>query len=253
MPEKPPILEAVSLSYRFPNGSFGLREVSFTVAENDFLLIAGANGSGKTLLMRHLNGLLSPVSGKVFFRGKPVAGNLREVRRKVGLVFQDADSQIIGQSVRDDVAFGPENLNLYQEEIDRRVEYALMQCGIERHADSDSRSLSGGEKRLLAIAGVLAMEPEVIILDEPFANLDYAGIRRVLALVLRLHEDGHTIILITHEIEKVMAHARRLIIMRGGRIAADAPPQELSNALNDFDLVPPDILAIGMDKLSWHR
>ena len=170
----------------------GLNGVSLEIAEGAFVVIAGANGSGKTTLLRHLNGLLRPTSGRVRVAGVEVAKDLLRARTRVGMMFQDAESQIIGETVYEDVAFGPENLKLERGEIERRVQEALTATGLVHLSEKRPHLLSGGEKRRLAIAGILAMQPRVIVCDEPFSNLDYAGVRQVLEEIVKLHRLGHT-------------------------------------------------------------
>lgn len=247
------LLEVSGLSHRFPNGVYGLCEIDLEIFEHEFLVIAGPNGSGKTLLMRHLNGLLSPTSGTVRYRGIDIRKDLSLVRRSVGLVFQDADSQIVGQTAAEDTAFGPENLELSREEVERRVHHALELTGISHLAEVRARGLSGGEKRLLAVAGVLAMEPEVVILDEPFANLDLNSVRRVLSVIVELHESGRTVILITHELEKTLAHATRLVIMREGRIRETGVPAELLGSLEENGLFSPRLAGGSLEAMTWLR
>jgi biotin transport system ATP-binding protein len=183
--------------------------------------------------------------------GVSVQENLIQSRVLVGMVFQDADSQIVGETVREDVAFGPENLRLERVEIDRRVDEALSATGLMHLADKRPHLLSGGEKRRLAIAGILAMRPRVIVFDEPFANLDYPGVRQVLDQILRLHRAGGTIIVTTHDLEKVLAHADRLIFMHGGRIEGDGPPPALVGRAESFGVRSPRAVHLGVEALSW--
>jgi biotin transport system ATP-binding protein len=247
------LLEVSGVSHRFPNGKFGLRDLDLRILEHEFLVIAGPNGSGKTLLMRHLNGLLSPTNGTILYRGLDIRKDLNRVRRGVGLVFQDADSQIVGQTAAEDVAFGPENLGLPREEVGNRVRRAFELTGISHLADLPARALSGGEKRLLALAGVLAMEPEAVILDEPFANLDFGSVRRVLSVIVELHEGGRTVILITHELEKALAHATRLVIMREGRIREAGAPGDLLGSLEQHGLISPRFAGGSLETMTWLR
>lgn len=216
-----PVIEVSHLCHRFPDGSRGLEDVSLKIYEGEFIVFAGHNGSGKTTLFRHLNGLLKPDSGDVRVDGRPVSEDVLQARQKVGLVFQDADSQIVGETVYDDVAFGPENLCLPDDGVKQRVASALEAVGLAHLADQKPHRLSGGEKRRLAIAGILAMEPRVLILDEPFSNLDYSGIRQVLARIIQLHRSGTTIVMSTHDLEKTIGCAGRLILMKEGRIIRD--------------------------------
>ncbi len=243
------LLEARGIGFRFPDGTWAIRDIDLEVRDGEFLVVAGPNGSGKSVLMRHLNGLLRPTEGEVRYRGEPVGKDPLLVRSRVGLVFQDADSQFIGQTVEEDVAFGPENLNLPREEVTRRVHRSLSATGLSALASRPPYALSGGEKRRLAVAGVLAMEPEIVILDEPFANLDYPGVLQVLRQVLQLHEQGHAVIVITHELEKVLAHADRLVILAEGRKAADGPPVPLLPDLPRYALRRPG--GIGIEAMTW--
>jgi len=213
--------------------------------------LMGANGSGKTTLLRHLNGLLLPTSGMVRVAGMPVAGHLVRARTLVGMMFQDPDSQIVGETVYEDIAFGPENLKLGRVEIDQRVQEAMAATGLAHLAEKRPHLLSGGERRRLAIAGVLAMRPRVIVFDEPFSSLDYGGVRQVLEQILRLHRAGHTILLTTHDLDKVLAHADRLVFMAAGRIESEGPPLSLVAAAEAFGVRRPRAASLGVEVLSW--
>lgn len=245
------LLDVRALSHRFPDGAFGLIDVSFSVEPGEFLIIAGRNGSGKTILMKHLNGLLSPTSGTILLEGHPIHDDLLAARQMIGLVFQDSDDQFVGQTVRDDIAFGPENLRLSDEEIKSRTDAAIDALGLRALVDQQPHLLSGGEKRRLAIAGVLVMEPKIIILDEPFSGLDYPGTKQTLAEILRLHATGHTLVVITHEVEKILAHATRLIIMNAGRIVEDGPPGSLIGRLEEHGVRPPALDGRGLAGVTW--
>ncbi len=245
------LIRIVNLSHRTADGTSALDGVSLDVAEGELTVIAGANGSGKTTLLRHLNGLLTPQRGSVVVCGQSVKKDPAAARRQVGLVFQDADSQIVGETVYDDVAFGPENLGLSRPEIDQRVKAALAAVELTGFEDRRPHHLSGGEKRRLAIAGVLAMTPRVMLLDEPFSNLDYPSTCRVLEQILALHRRGHTLIITTHDIEKVIAHARRLVVMAKGRIMADGPPAETIVAVERFGIRPPCSVQLGEGIRPW--
>ncbi|OQX26801.1 MAG: ABC transporter ATP-binding protein [Desulfobacteraceae bacterium IS3] len=245
------ILEISNLSHRFADGTLGIDGLSLTVREGEFVVIAGRNGSGKTTLLRHLNGLLLPTAGTVKVSGLSVSENLLSARQTVGMVFQDADSQIVGETVYDDAAFGPENLCLPREEIRKRVTEALDAVGLSDLADRKPYLLSGGQKRRLAIAGVLAIKSEILVFDEPFSNLDYPGIRQVLRRILALHQSGHTILLTTHDLEKVIAHASRLIIMKKGRIVRDGNPEDMLADTEQFGVRRPCASRLGMKIESW--
>jgi biotin transport system ATP-binding protein len=219
------LLRAEALRHVFADGTEGLGGIDLTIGKGDFLLIAGRNGSGKTLLARHLVGLSFPSSGRVLFRGQPLGRDLRELRRTVGYVFQDTDCQILGQTVEEDVAFGPANLGLSPAEIKSRVKEALAEARLDSSAARRPETLSGGEKRRLAIAGVLAMGSECLILDEPFANLDYESVLDLAALCAGLKKGGRTLVVVTHELEKILDLADRLVVLEGGHKVYDGAPR----------------------------
>jgi len=246
-----PDLEVLDLVHRFPNGALGLDEVTIRFSRGEFVLVAGRNGSGKTLLARHLVGLLKPSRGRVLFQGISLSACLQTLRRKVGLVFQDADTQLLGQTIEEELRFGPENLNLPEKEIGRRVRDTLDLLGLEENLLTPPARLSGGEKRRLAIGGILTLEPEILILDEPFANLDYPGIVSVLKLLVQLKNQGTGIILITHELEKALAHADRLVILEGGRIREDGPVRETAIRAFLYGLHPLDLSHTPLESCTW--
>jgi biotin transport system ATP-binding protein len=223
------VLNNISKNCQVEGGAFCARDdVSLSVADGDFVIIAGANGSGKSLLMAIIAGLESPSSGTVKTEGK------------VGLVFQEPDAQILGETAREDIAFGPRNMGLSKDEARERVNDALAQTGLSDRADFPARSLSGGEKRRLAAAGVMAMRSNIIIFDEPYANMDYTGVVQVNRLLERLKADGKTIIVLTHEIEKCLALANRFIALFRGKKVFDGTPQEaLENDLESCGIHHP--------------
>ncbi|MFT5701476.1 MAG: biotin transport system ATP-binding protein [Desulforhopalus sp.] len=245
------IIEIDHLCHMFRDGSPGLSDIHLTIRKGSFVVLAGRNGSGKTTLLRHLNGLLLPTAGEVRIEGVAVPTDLRFARQKVGMVFQDTDSQIVGETVFDDIAFGPENLKLGREEIKRRVTRSMDLVGLSERAEDRPHLLSGGQKRRLTIAGILAMEPAILVFDEPFSNLDFPGIISVLRHIVSLHKQGHTILLTTHDLEKVIAHADRLLIMEGGRVVRDDKPQELFRDLESFGIREPCAFRMGGEARSW--
>jgi biotin transport system ATP-binding protein len=245
------IIEIENLTHRFSDNFIGLDRVNLKIREGEFVVIAGANGSGKTTLLRHLNGLLLPDAGTVRVSGFSVAQKPKQARQFVGMVFQDADTQIVGETVYDDVAFGPENLCLPEQEIKKRVEDALKAVGLWEFRHHRPHFLSGGEKRRLAIAGVLTMKPRVLVFDEPFSNLDYPGIRQVLSQMLKLHRQGHTMLVTTHDLEKVIAHAQRLVIMRKGRLVRDGLPGNLMEEVEQFGIRSPCSFQFKGEFTSW--
>jgi biotin transport system ATP-binding protein len=245
------ILETRNLTKQFAGGAMVLRDINLRINRGELVVLAGANGSGKTVLARHFNGLLQPSSGEVLVADRPVAQNLAEARRRVGLVFQDSDSQIVAETVAADVAFGPENLGLTPAEVSCRVQEALEAVGLTACADQRPQRLSGGQKRKLVIAGVLAMRPQIIVLDEPFTGLDFTGVVQVLTQLVRLHRAGHTLLVITHELEKVLAHADRLMILHLGRIVADGQPAELIDRVEPYGIKKPFGVNRPLETMTW--
>ena len=206
-----------------------LNDISLEIERGSFTAILGHNGSGKSTLAKHMNAILIPRLGKVYVNGIDTADEdrLLDIRRTVGMVFQNPDNQIVASVVEDDVAFAPENLGVPSEEIRRRVDDALKYVGMYDHRMHAPHLLSGGQKQRVAIAGVIAMRPECIVMDEPTAMLDPVGRRDVLSAIRKLRrEQGMTVILITHHMDECI-HADRLIVMSEGRVAEDGPPREV--------------------------
>ena len=207
------LIEIQNLSHRFPDGTTALNGINLKISKGSFTVIGGENGSGKTVLMKHLNGILSPTEGRILVGGIDVAQNSWNARKTIGFVFQNADTQIIAQTVRDDIAFGPENIGLKGAALDNRVKQSAEALNITDLLDHSPHRLSGGEKKKAAIAGIIAMAPDAVVFDEPFAGLDYRGVRVLLEIIINLHTCGTTIILITHDLEKVLAHSDNLAVM----------------------------------------
>ena len=203
--------------------------IDLDIFEGQCLIIAGANGSGKTVLVRMLTGLMEPSAGTILFRGNSLD---KRVRREVGMIFQDADAQIIGETVEEDAAFGPRNLKMSKSEAAFSVQSALSVMGLTEKRDFPAQHLSGGEKRRLAIAGVLAMGCNTIIMDEPFANLDWYAIVSTVCVISALKSEGKTLIILTHELEKILALADRLIILHRGVVREDGNPETVLNNLD---------------------
>ncbi len=245
------IIEIRNLSHRFSDGKFGIQDINLKIRKGEFIVIGGQNGSGKTTLLKHLNGLLLPTTGTVMIDGIEVSRNIKKARQIVGMVFQNADSQIVGETVYADIAFGPENLCLDRQEIEKRVSTALESVSLTQHADKRPHLLSGGEKRRLSIAGILAMEPKVVVFDEPFSSLDYPGVRQVLKQIISLHQSGHTIIITTHDIEKIIAHANRLLIMQDGKVKRDGMPDKVLKEAEVFGVRAPCATRLGAEVASW--
>jgi cobalt transport protein ATP-binding subunit len=245
------MIEVFGIHHRYPDGTVALNGIDLTVSDGEFLLICGPNGSGKTTLTRILTGLLKPTSGVVRVNGLEASQYSKEVRRMVGMVFQEADSQIVGETVREDVSFGPENLGLPASEIAARATEVLQAMGLEEVAEKPCYLLSGGEKRRVAIAGVLAMKPHTLLFDEPFSHLDYPGVREVLGIMIRLHHEGHTLVVTTHDVEKVIAHVTRVAVIQKGRLEASGSPDDLVAKLREFGVRPPCYALLGKDRISW--
>jgi len=239
-----PLFFVDNISKLFPRPGGGepftaLRGISLGIYEGQCLLIAGSNGSGKTVLMRIIAGLLEPSGGDILFRGRSRFNDKpahrreteRTLRRELGLVFQDADSQIVGETVWEDAIFGPENLGFSADDAASSAEQALAGMSLAEKRDNAPRCLSGGEKRRLAVAGVLAMGCNTVIMDEPFANLDWHGVVQTLSIIRDLKNNGKTLIILTHELEKVLALADRLVILHCGSLCDDGIPAQVLDRL----------------------
>ncbi|MFZ5597018.1 MAG: energy-coupling factor transporter ATPase [Bacillota bacterium] len=219
-------------SYSYPGSSgraYAMQGINITVRRGGFTAVMGANGSGKTTLARHINGLLLPTSGEIIFDGLNTRdpANIFEIRRRVGFVFQNPDNQLVGATVEEDLAFGPENAGLDPSVIRESVAFAMRAAGIEHLAKRPPQALSGGQKQLVAIAGALAMKAECLVLDEPTAMIGPEGKRLVTGLLKEISSGlGITVILITHFPEEAVL-ADRVLVMDGGRIVMDGPPSEV--------------------------
>ncbi len=216
-----------------PFAATALEDVSLTIEDGELIGLLGHTGSGKTTLVQHLNGLLKPTSGKVVVDGLDITEkdvSLLEVRRRVGLVFQYPEYQLFEETVAKDVAFGPKNLGLSEQEVDERVRYALQEVGLvyEEIAERSPFELSGGQMRRVAIAGVLAMRPKTLILDEPTAGLDPAGRRSILGMIRELHAAGGlTVVMVSHNMDDISSLATRLVVMSRGRMVLTGTPREV--------------------------
>jgi biotin transport system ATP-binding protein len=213
--------------------------VSLTVDDGESVLLAGPNGAGKTTLVQHFNGLLEPDAGGVEVNGRPVDADPVAARTAVGMVFQEPRDQFVAATVGADVAFGPENLGLDRETIDRRVERALAAVNMDGRGDEAVDRLSGGERARVAIAGALAMEPDHLVLDEPFAGLDDPARRSVLARLRDLRADGTGLVVVTHDLRDVVDVVDRVVVLQDGAVALDAPPAEALDCLDEFGVRRP--------------
>jgi cobalt/nickel transport system ATP-binding protein len=220
-----PVLDVRGLAHVYPDGQQALYGVDLHVHQGERVALLGPNGAGKTTLVLHLNGILVPSAGTVEVSGLPVVkANLKEVRRRVGIVFQDPDDQLFMPTVRDDVAFGPRNLGVRGADLDRRVLDALDQVGMADFIDRPPHHLSYGQRRRVAVATVLAMRPEILVLDEPSSNLDPASRRELADILLDLDV---TVLMVTHDLPYALELCPRSVVLSGGVVVADGATHEL--------------------------
>ena len=243
------VLKGVSYSYSLGEGSSlkALKNLSFSVEKGEFVALAGMNGSGKSTLAKLLNGLFIPSSGDVLIDGLSTSDekNTFEIRKKEGMVFQNPDNQMVATIIEDDVAFGPENIGVPRDEIIERVDEALEAVGMNEYRKRSASKLSGGQKQRIAIAGVLAMRPDILILDESTSMLDPNGRKEIMSIAKKLNEQGITVINITHNMDEAVL-ADRIIVLRKGRIAIDGTPKEVfsSGLLEACGLTLPPVYAL---------
>jgi cobalt/nickel transport system ATP-binding protein len=223
------LIETRDLCYSYPHSVRALEGINFIAPRNARIAVIGSNGAGKSTLFKHFNGIFKPTSGSILIRGESITkANIREVRKFVGIVFQNADDQIFSPTVEQDVAFGPTNLGLDEETICHRVHEALKIVGIEDLADRVPHHLSGGEKTRVAIAGVIAMEPEVLVLDEPTAGLDPQGVHDLIGFINSLSKKyGMTVIFSTHDVSLVAEVADYIYVMNKGRFVAEGNVEQI--------------------------
>ncbi|MBO4594301.1 MAG: energy-coupling factor transporter ATPase [Clostridia bacterium] len=224
-----PILKAENVSFSYDKKINAVENFSFSVEKGEYVAVLGRNGSGKSTLAKLFNALLIPDKGKITVGefSSDDKKSLFEIRKRVGVVFQNPDNQLIASIVEDDIAFGPENVGVPRKEIGERIEFALKAVGMEEFRRSSPERLSGGQKQRIAIAGVLALTPEILILDESTAMLDPAGRKEVLKVVEKLNEEqGVTVIAITHYMEEAL-FADRVIVLDGGKLAKEGRPEEI--------------------------
>ena len=248
-------LEHVTHTYQ-PGSPFqatAIQDVSLQIRPGEFLALIGHTGSGKSTLAQHINGLLKPTSGRVLLDGQDIhekGFDKKQVRRSVGLVFQYPEHQLFEETVAKDIAFGPKNLGLPQEEIAQRVAEALEKVGLPQEtAEKSPFELSGGQMRRVAMAGVLAMRPQILVLDEPAAGLDPQSREDMLAMIAGLHRQGSTIVMISHAMDDVARFATRAVVMEKGRIAMEGTPEEIfrhGEELERMGLDVPSVCRLGM-------
>ena len=224
------MLEVKNIKYSYNKDYQALKGVSLKVEKGEMVALLGKNGAGKSTLFLHLNGIYEPDEGKVFIDGEELKydkKSLLKFRQKVGIVFQNPDDQIFAPTVEEDVAFGPLNLKLPMEEVQKRVTESLARVGMSGFEKKAPHHLSGGQKKRVAIAGILAMKPEIMVLDEPTAGLDPQGVRGLSKLLKELNEEGITIIISTHEVDLVPNYAKKVFVMVDGLLVAEGTPKEI--------------------------
>ena len=242
------------LAYHYPGvddtpGVAVFEDLNLTIEDGSFVAILGSNGCGKSTLAKHFNSILLPSGGKVYVKGMDTSNEdmLISIRKMIGMVFQNPDNQIVANVVEEDVAFGPENLGIASPMIRKRVDSALKQVGMYHYREHAPHLLSGGQKQRVAIAGIIAMEPKCIVLDEPTAMLDPKGRREVMETILKLNrEKGITVVLITHHMDEA-AQAQRVVVLSKGQVAADGTPREVFSRvelLHSIRLAAPDTVEL---------
>ena len=232
------MIRTVDLVHRYGDVA-AVDGVSITIPDGEFVVLAGANGSGKTTLVRHFNGLLDPDAGRVAVNGRRVSDDLVAARTAVGMVFQEPRDQLVAATVGADVAFGPENLGLSRDAIERRVDDALAAVNLDGRRDERVGELSGGERERVAIAGALAMDPDHLVLDEPFTGLDAPARASVLGRLRERSDSGTGIVVVTHDLRDVLDPADRVVAMADGRVVIDAPPEAAVTSLPAHDVRVP--------------
>ncbi len=250
-----PIIEVEGVSFTYPSGVQALDRVSLTIHRGEFIAIMGENGAGKTTLAKHFNGLLRPQAGKVSLDRSDISGlSVATLARKVGLVFQNPDDQLFSESVEEEISFALRNFGFESDVIEKRVDWALNLLDIERYRKSSPFVLSGGERKRVALASVLAWGPEVVVLDEPTIGQDYAQKEKLRHFLMQLRTQGKTTVIVTHDVEFVADCKPRIVLMAGGRIVADGPIKEImtdDEALKLASVSPPEITKV-FSRLSSH-
>ena len=223
-------LETKNLSFTYSDGTQALKNVNIQIKKGEKIAIMGPNGAGKSTLFSHFNGLSEPTSGHVEIDGEKIVferEELLKVRQKVGIVFQDPNDQLFAPTVKEDVAFGPMNLGLEYEEVERRISESLEMVGMSGFEDKTPHHLSGGQQKRVAIAGIVAMRPEIMILDEPTAGLDPEGVDKVLDILNQLNEEGMSIVISSHDIEMVNEFADKIFVLYNGEIIAEGDKHQI--------------------------
>lgn len=239
------IIQTENMSYTYPDGTSALHDINIEIKEGERVAIVGSNGAGKSTLFAHFNGINKPTSGLIKIDGQPAVYEKKEllqIRQKVGIVFQNPDDQLFAPTVIEDVAFGPMNLGFSDDEVDERVEEALKLVGMSGLEKKAPHHLSGGQKKRVAIAGILAMRPEIMVLDEPTTGLDPKGVEQVMEILYMLNQEDMSIIIASHDVEMVTQFADKIFVLHDGEIIGQGTPEEIFNdyeTLKKAHLKPP--------------
>lgn len=233
-----PIIQTKNLSFTYPDGTKALKNINLEILDGERVAIIGSNGAGKSTLFYHFNGILQPTSGLIIIDGKPASYNkhdLLKIRQTVGMVFQNPDDQLFSPTVEEDVAFGPMNLGLPEDEVEKRVEESLSAVGMLETRKKAPHHLSGGQKKKVAIAGILAMKPEIMVLDEPTTGLDPRGVNQVMEILYELNQNNMSIIICSHDVEMVTEFANKIIVLHDGMIINQGTPEDIFNDLETLN------------------
>ncbi len=245
MVERKKIIEVRDLHFTYPDGTVALKGVNLGIYENEFVGIIGQNGSGKTTLVKHFNGLLKPTNGKVVIEGVDTTkSDFKHLAKRVGYVYQNPSYQLFCNSVEKEVAFGPTILEFSKDEIEQRVDDALKRMGLEKKRKEYPFFLSMGERQRLAIASILSTNPSILIVDEPTTGQDIRRAEEIMDLLIELHKEGHTIIVITHDMRIIADHVPRTVVMLDGKILSDGPTRQIfadAKTLLKAFVLPPQI------------
>lgn len=221
------MIQVKNLSYIYPDGTTALRNINMEIGRGERVAVIGPNGAGKSTLFLHLNGILRPSAGEIIIDGEKInysKSELMRIRQKVGIVFQNPDDQLFSPTVRDDVAFGPMNLGLGEDEVNERVRESLERVGMSGYEERAPHHLSGGEKKRVAIAGILAMKPEIMVLDEPTTGLDPETADGIIEILLELSREGITVIISSHDVEILSQFAEKIFVLNSGKLIAEGTP-----------------------------
>jgi energy-coupling factor transporter ATP-binding protein EcfA2 len=246
------VIAVEAISFRYPGAPHALRNVSLEIAEGEFIALVGQNGSGKTTLAKHFNGLLRPEVGRILLRGEDIAARqTADLASTIGYCYQNPDHQIFAATVFEEIEFGPRNLGVSEEEVVRRTRRLLDLVKLRTEAERYPFSLGRGQRQKLAVASVLAMEPSIVVVDEPTTGLDWLGGEAMMQVMAELHREGRTVVIITHDMNIVAEYAQRVVVMANGSIVADGAPASVfvqEAALKDAFLRPPQAFRVARQR-----